>query len=125
MARYIEYKNDVRPVRSDMPTCPVHTTANLIGSKWKLLIMRDLLGGTKRFGELKRSVEGISQKVLTSNLREMEKDGLMVRRVYSEMPPHVEYLLTSTGESLRPIIDAMSKWGEWYQEGGIIGVRGK
>jgi len=118
---YKEYKNDKQPRKEDLPACPVHTCANLIGSKWRLLIMRELLAGTKRFGELKRGVEGITQKVLTSNLRQMEEDGLVARRVYPEVPPRVEYLLTPTGQSLRPIIDAMWHWGEWYQAGGVHG----
>lgn len=112
---YIEYRNDEIPSPGTLPLCPVETTASLIGSKWRLLIMRDLLAGTKRFGELKRSVGSISQKVLTSNLRDMEECGLVVRRVYPEVPPRVEYSLTELGESLRPIIDAMWAWGEGYQ----------
>nr|WP_157011142.1 MULTISPECIES: helix-turn-helix domain-containing protein [Eggerthella] len=99
-----------------MPACPVETTAQLIGSKWRLLIMRDLLDGTKRFGELKRSLGSISQKVLTSNLREMEERGLVERRVYPEVPPRVEYSLTEAGASLRPVIDAMRTWGVDYQQ---------
>ena len=94
----------------------VETTAQLIGSKWRLLIMRDLLDGTKRFGELKRSLGSISQKVLTSNLREMEERGLVERRVYPEVPPRVEYSLTEAGASLRPVIDAMRTWGVDYQQ---------
>lgn len=118
--KYLEYKNEVQPVRADLPACPVQTCVQLIGTKWKLLIMRDLLmNGSMRFGALKKSVGGISQKVLTSNLREMEDAGLIARRVYPEVPPRVEYLLTDTGESLRPVINAMQKWGEWYQAGGI------
>ncbi|MGI6535898.1 MAG: winged helix-turn-helix transcriptional regulator [Eggerthellaceae bacterium] len=113
---YVEYRNDEMPDIADLPACPVETTAQLIGSKWRLLIMRDLLSGPKRFGELKRSVGNISQKVLTSNLRDMEAHGLVVRRVYPEVPPRVEYLLTETGESLRPIIEAMWTWGETYQD---------
>lgn len=113
---YKEYHNDDLPDIKDLPACPVETTAQLIGSKWRLLIMRDLLSGSKRFGELKRSVGSISQKVLTSNLRDMEQRGLVVRRVYPEVPPRVEYSLTETGESLRPVIQAMWNWGESYQE---------
>ena len=102
--------------KKEMPACPVATTVSLIGSKWKLLIMRDLLlNGSMRFKELQRSVGNASQKVLTSNLREMESTGLVVRRVYAEVPPRVEYSLTETGESLRPIMDAMWAWGEGYQ----------
>lgn len=112
---YVEYKSENAPVRENLPACPVQTCVQLIGGRWKILIMRDLLSGTKRFGELKRSVGDVSQKVLTSALREMEADGLVARRVYPEVPPRVEYLLTPTGESLRPVIDAMWAWGESYQ----------
>ena len=113
---YTEYRNDQAPLRADLPACPVETCVSLVGSKWKLLIMRDLLlNGSMRFKELQRSVGGVSQKVLTSNLREMESTGLVVRRVYAEVPPRVEYSLTETGESLRPIMDAMWAWGEGYQ----------
>ena len=101
---------------AELPACPDETTAQLIGSKWRLLIMRDLLDGTKRFGELKRSLGSISQKVLTSNLREMEERGLVERRVYPEVPPRVEYSLTEAGASLRPVIDAMRTWGVDYQQ---------
>lgn len=95
--------------------CPVEATLSLISDKWKILILRDLLTGTKRFGELKKSIGSISQKVLTSNLRAMEDDGLIVRQVYAEVPPRVEYTLTERGESLRPVIDAMRVWGEEHQ----------
>lgn len=115
-SKYTEYRNDQAPLRSDLPACPVETCVSLVGSKWKLLIMRDLLlNGSMRFKELQRSVGNVSQKVLTSNLREMESTGLVVRRVYAEVPPRVEYSLTETGESLRPIMDAMWAWGEGYQ----------
>lgn len=90
-----------------LPACPVETTLMLISDRWKVLIIRDLLDGTKRFGELKKSIGSISQKVLTSNLREMEADGLVNRKVYAEVPPRVEYTLTDTGCSLKPILDAM------------------
>ena len=96
--------------------CPVETTLQLIGDKWKVLIIRDLLGGTKRFNELKRSVGGISQKVLTSNLRSMEASGLISRKVYPEVPPKVEYSLTETGLSLKPILDSMIEWGIEYKK---------
>ena len=96
--------------------CPVETTLQLIGDKWKVLIIRDLLGGTKRFNELKRSVGGISQKVLTSNLRSMEASGLVNRKVYPEVPPKVEYSLTETGLSLKPILDSMIEWGIEYKK---------
>ena len=98
-----------------LPACPVETTLSLIGDKWKVLILRDLLPGTKRFGELKKSVVDVSQKVLTAQLREMEGDGLLTRTVYAEVPPRVEYSLTPLGQSLKPILDAMYSWGEWYK----------
>lgn len=99
----------------DLPACPVETTLTLIGDKWKVLILRDLLSGTKRFGELKRSVGDVSQKVLTAQLRAMEESGLLSRKVYAEVPPRVEYSLTELGQSLRPILDAMWNWGEGYR----------
>ncbi len=102
--------------KEELPACPVATTVGLIGNKWKLLILRDLLGGTKRFGELRKSVTGISQKVLTDNLRSMEDDGLLVRTVYAEVPPRVEYKLSELGDSLRPIMDSMEVWGNGYKE---------
>lgn len=98
-----------------LPACPVETTLTLIGDKWKVLILRDLLNGTKRFGELKKSVGNVSQKVLTAQLRDMEASGLLTRTVYAEVPPRVEYTLTELGYSLRPILDAMSVWGEAYK----------
>ena len=98
-----------------LPACPVETTLTLISDKWKVLILRDLLAGTKRFGELRRSVGNVSQKVLTAQLREMEDSGLVTRTVYPEVPPRVEYALTELGQSLRPILDAMWNWGEAYQ----------
>lgn len=98
-----------------LPACPVETTMTLIGNKWTVLIVRDLLQGTKRFSELRRSVGNVSQKVLTSNLREMEADGLVSRKVYAEVPPRVEYSLTPTGRSLETVIDAMRSWGTAYQ----------
>lgn len=115
MAVCVEYRNDKSPDIKDLPACPVETTVQLIGSKWRLLIMRDLLDGPRRFGQLKASVGSISQKVLTTNLREMEERGLVVRRVYPEVPPRVEYELTDVGESLRPVIDALGTWGKTYQ----------
>ncbi|MDR2427712.1 MAG: helix-turn-helix transcriptional regulator [Endomicrobium sp.] len=96
--------------------CPVLTTVNLIGNKWKLLILRDLFNGTKRFGELRRSVHGISQKVLTQNLKELEKDGIIERKVHAEVPPRVEYKTNKLGQTIQPIIAAMWKWGETYQK---------
>lgn len=114
-APYIEYCNSSGLKRNELPLCPVETTAQLIGSKWRLLILRDLMQGPHRFGELRKSIGGISQKVLTSNLREMENSGLVLRRVYPEVPPHVEYELTDMGKSLKPVIEAMWNWGTSYQ----------
>lgn len=99
----------------DLPACPVETTLTLIGDKWKVLILRDLLTGTKRFGELKRSIGDVSQKVLTAQLRDMEASGLVNRKVYAEVPPKVEYSLTELGLSLKPILDAMVIWGNEYK----------
>lgn len=103
-------------MKKELPACPVETALSLMGDKWKILIVRDLLTGTKRFGELKKSLSGISQKVLTQHLRIMEGTGLVERRVYAEIPPRVEYSLTDAGYSLKPIHDAMWRWGEEYQE---------
>ena len=100
-----------------LPACPVETTLSVIGDKWKVLILRDLMPGTKRSGELKKSVGNVSQKVLTSQLREMEQSGLLIRTVYPEVPPRVEYTLTDLGRSLKPILDAMQSWGEAYKAG--------
>ncbi len=100
----------------EFPACPVETTLSLIGNKWKVLILRDLMTGTKRFGELKRSVGDVSQKVLTAQLRDMEENGLISRKVYAEVPPRVEYSLTPLGESLSPILSAMKNWGENFKE---------
>lgn len=99
-----------------LPACPVETTLTLISDKWKVLIIRDLLPGTKRFGELKKSIGHVSQKVLTAQLRQMEQSGLVNRKVYAEVPPKVEYSLTDVGYSLKPILDAMWTWGEEYQK---------
>lgn len=98
-----------------MPACPVETALTLIGDKWKVLILRDLLPSTKRFGELKKSIGSVSQKVLTAQLRDMEKNGLISRKVYAEVPPRVEYSLTDLGKSLKPILDALWNWGEGYK----------
>ena len=98
-----------------LPACPVETTLSLISDKWKVLIIRDLLPGTKRFGELKKSIGGVSQKVLTSQLRQMEESGLLIRTVFPEVPPRVEYTLTELGHSLKPVLDAMQYWGEEYK----------
>ena len=103
----------------ELPACPVETTLMLIGDKWKVLILRDLLTGTKRFGELKRSVGNVSQKVLTAQLRAMEENGLLTRKVYAEVPPKVEYSLAELGQSLKPILDAMKNWGEVYKASSI------
>ena len=102
-------------MKKDLPACPVETTLMLISNRWKVLIIRDLLGVTKRFGELKKSVGNISQKVLTANLRSMEEDKLLTRKVYPEVPPRVEYTLTETGYSLKPILDSMTEWGTAYK----------
>lgn len=101
--------------KEEMPACPVATTVALIGSKWKLLIIRNLLARPWRFNELKKDLEGISQKVLTGSLRSMEADGIITRTVYPEVPPRVEYSLTELGKSLKPILDSMRAWGEAYK----------
>ena len=101
-------------MKTDNAGCPVETTIDLLGSKWKLLILRELFKGTKRFGELSRGVPGISQKMLTQQLRQLEQDNLIQRKVYAEVPPRVEYSLTEIGKSLSPILDAMHKWGAKY-----------
>ena len=102
--------------KTELPACPVETTLTLISDKWKVLILRDLMTGTKRFGELKKSIGGVSQKVLTAQLRQMEESGLLTRKVYPEVPPRVEYTLTELGYSLKPILDAMWTWGEEYKK---------
>ena len=102
-------------VKKELPACPVETTLMLIGDKWKVLILRDLMPGTKRFGELKKSIGTVSQKVLTAQLRDMEESGLVHREVYAEVPPRVEYSLTALGQSLKPILDSMLAWGEEYK----------
>lgn len=102
-------------IARELPACPVETTLMLIGDKWKVLILRDLMAGTKRFGELKKSVGSVSQKVLTAQLRDMENNGLIRRQVYAEVPPRVEYSLTELGKSLKPILDSMWIWGEGYK----------
>ena len=104
----------------ELPNCPVETTLTMISDKWKVLILRDLLAGTKRFGELKKSIGQVSQKVLTAQLREMEANGLLTRTVYAEVPPRVEYTLTELGYSLKPILDAMWSWGEEYKASKAI-----
>lgn len=102
--------------KEELPICPVATTVALIGSKWKLLIMRNLLTRPWRFNELKKDLAGISQKVLTDSLRSMEADGIIIRTVYAEVPPRVEYALSELGESMRPIIASMESWGKAYSE---------
>ncbi|MDE6662837.1 MAG: helix-turn-helix transcriptional regulator [Lachnospiraceae bacterium] len=102
--------------KEELPACPVATTVQLIGSKWKLLIMRNLLSRPWRFNELKKDLEGISQKVLTDSLRALEEDGIVIRTVYPEVPPRVEYSLSELGESMRPILKAMEEWGLAYQK---------
>ena len=101
--------------REELPDCPVATTVQLIGNKWKLLIIRNLLQRPWRFNELHRDLEGISQKVLTDSLRQMESDGIITRTVFPEVPPRVEYALSELGESMRPVLDAMQAWGSSYQ----------
>ena len=106
-------------MKTELPACPVEITMGLIGDKWKVLIIRDLLTGTKRFGELKKSLSGITQKVLTNNLRQMESSGLVLRKVYAEVPPKVEYSLSDTGLSLKPILDSRVEWGNKYSKKAI------
>ena len=101
--------------KAELPECPVATTVSVIGSKWKLLIIRNLLVRPWRFNELKKDLEGISQKVLTDSLRAMEEDGIIIRTVYPEVPPRVEYALSELGESMRPILNAMQQWGTDYK----------
>ena len=103
-------------MEKELPACPVETTLMLISDRWKVLIIRDLLEGTKRFGELRKSVGTISQKVLTAKLRSMEESGLLTRKIYPEVPPRVEYTLTETGPSLKPVLDAMFSWGAEYKK---------
>lgn len=102
-------------VKGDLPPCPVATTVSLIGNKWKLLILRDVLTGPKRFGALLKSLDGINPKVLTENLKQMEADGLLVRTVFEETPPRVEYRLSELGETMRPIIGQLEQWGLRYK----------
>ena len=106
---------DAMKTKEELPACPVATTVSLIGSKWKLLILRNLMARPWRFGELLRDLDGISQKVLTDSLRSMEADGIVTRTVYPEVPPHVEYSLSPLGESMRPVIEAMEQWGTRYK----------
>ena len=103
-------------MKKPLSDCPVETTLQLIGDKWKILIIRDLLDGTKRFNELKKSLTGITQKVLTSKLRDMEDSGLLTRKIYPEVPPKVEYSLTNLGSSLFPILEILATWGDEYKK---------
>ena len=105
----------MQEAKKELPACPVETTLTLIGDKWKVLILRDLLPGPKRFGALKKSIGSVSQKVLTAQLRDMEANGLVHREVFAEVPPRVEYSLTELGQSLKPILEAMQNWGEAYK----------
>ena len=105
--------------KEELPDCPVATTVQVIGSKWKLLIMRNLLTRPWRFNELQKNLEGISQKVLTDSLRSMEADGIVTRTVYPEVPPRVEYALSPLGETMRPILDAMQAWGNAFKAGEL------
>lgn len=106
--------------KKDLPACPVATTVQLIGSKWKLLILRNLLARSWRFNELQKSLEGISQKILTDSLRSMETDGIIIRTVFPEVPPRVEYSLSELGESMRPILASMEMWGMAYKESTTV-----
>ncbi len=114
MGTIVENKDVAKSIMTEkvsLPACPVEMTLQLIGNKWKIFVLRELLPGAKRFGELQKSIPNISQKVLTQNLRSMEKDGLIIRKVFAEVPPRVEYRLTELGHTLRPVIVAMLEWG--------------
>lgn len=113
---YFELLEVTMVKREELPECDVATTVQIIGNKWKLLIMRNLLSRPWRFNELRKSLEGVSQKVLTDSLRQLEADGIITRTVYPEVPPRVEYSLTELGESMRPILSAMEDWGRSYKE---------
>jgi DNA-binding HxlR family transcriptional regulator len=104
------------PDNKALPACPVETTLLMISDRWKVLILRDLMDGKKRFGVLNKSIGSVTQKVLTANLRDMEADGLLTRKVYAEVPPRVEYALTETGYSLQPVLEAMTEWGKAYKQ---------
>ena len=101
--------------KKELPPCPVATTLMLIGNKWKIFIIQQLMDKPFRFSELRRAISGISEKVLTDNLRALEKDGLITRTVFPEIPPHTEYALSDLGETMRPIIESMATWGTGYQ----------
>ena len=107
-------------MKKDMPDCPIETTLTLISNRWKVLILWDLLDGVKRFGELKKLLGGVSQKVLTANLCQMEEAGLLTRTAYAEVPPRVEYALTARGQSLLPVLNAMCAWGEVHRGGNLL-----
>lgn len=109
--------------KEELPACPVATTVQLIGSKWKLLILRNLFMRPWRFNELRKNLEGISQKVLTDSLRALEEDGIVTRTVYPEVPPRVEYALSPLGESMKPILDAMEQWGTEYNKEAAVRKR--
>ncbi|HIZ80658.1 MAG TPA: helix-turn-helix transcriptional regulator [Candidatus Mediterraneibacter pullistercoris] len=111
--------------KEEMPACPVATTVQLVGSKWKLLILRNLLLRSWRFNELRKDLQGVSQKVLADSLRSLESDGIVARTVYPEVPPKVEYSLTPLGESLRPVLDAMERWGLEYKRQILEGQKAK
>lgn len=103
-------------MKKELPACPVETTLTLINSRWSILILRDLMQETKRFGQLQRSLGKVSQKVLSSTLKDMEKNGLIIRKVYPEVPPKVEYSLSPLGDSLSPVLDSLKQWGEFYKQ---------
>lgn len=107
---------DTHTSRDSLPDCPVEITLKLISNKWRLLILRNLMDGTQRFGELLQGISGISHKVLTTNLRAMEENGLLSRKIYAEVPPRTEYTLTDLGRSMKPILDAMNAWGTQFRE---------
>ena len=116
IVKYKHFRGYYHDRKNELPACPVETTLTLISDRWKVLILRDVMPGTKRFGELRKSIGHVTQKVLTANLRDMEAKGLLTRKVYAEVPPRVEYTLTDLGLSLKPVLDAMKKWGEEYKE---------
>ncbi len=103
-------------MKKELPACPVEITLTLINSRWSILILRDLMQETKRFGQLQRSLGKVSQKVLSSTLKDMEKNGLIIRKVYPEVPPKVEYSLSPLGDSLSPVLDSLKQWGEFYKQ---------
>ena len=102
--------------KEELPECPVATTVQLIGNKWKILIIRNLLGKKQRFTDFVKTIPGISKKVLTDNLRALEEDGLIEREIFAEVPPRVEYSLAPLGQTLEPILTAMREWGDYYKQ---------